>query len=46
MIPVPLSVIAIAHGRPPIGTLTELTTGRSGRLVSMIDTVPSVWLAT
>ena len=45
MLPGPLSVIAIAVGLPPTCTAPSRI-GLSGLLVTRMDTVPSVWLAT
>src|SRR5262245_37766124 len=44
-LPVPLSVIAMAVGLPPTCTAPSRT-GLSGLLVTAMDTVPAVWLAT
>src|SRR5262249_9488457 len=45
MFPVPLSEIAIAVGLPPTCTIPSRV-GLSGLLVTTMDTVPAVWLAT
>ena len=45
MLPVPASVIAMAVGLPPTCTVPSRT-GLSGLLVTTMDTVPAVWLAT
>src|SRR5215831_7660017 len=45
LLPVPVSVIAIAVGLPPTCTVPSRT-GLSGLLVTTMETVPAVWLAT